>query len=133
MANPAFGQGLFTAAQQIGAIPAQRRQLEQAQAEKAKLERQRQYQAGLLSLGASGDLAPLAHLSLPLIGDGEVWYKGSIKKAKDILVKYNWNPIQLKSKEGLALLNGTQFFKNMHIFFQFTYDLFILLHILLKF
>ncbi|TJY33873.1 histidine ammonia-lyase [Pontimicrobium aquaticum] len=61
------------------------------------------------SLGASGDLAPLAHLSLPLIGDGEVWYKGSVKKAKDILLKYNWKPIQLKSKEGLALLNGTQF------------------------
>ena len=61
------------------------------------------------SLGASGDLAPLAHLSLPLIGDGEVWYKGEIKKTKDILIKYNWKPIILKSKEGLALLNGTQF------------------------
>jgi len=61
------------------------------------------------SLGASGDLAPLAHLSLPLIGDGEVWYKGEVRKANEILAKYNWQPIVLKSKEGLALLNGTQF------------------------
>ena len=61
------------------------------------------------SLGASGDLAPLAHLSLPLIGDGEVWYKGEVRKSKEILAKYNWKPIELKSKEGLALLNGTQF------------------------
>jgi len=61
------------------------------------------------SLGASGDLAPLAHLSLPLIGDGEVWYKGEVRKATEILTKYNWEPIVLKSKEGLALLNGTQF------------------------
>ncbi|WP_347926243.1 histidine ammonia-lyase [Pontimicrobium sp. SW4] len=61
------------------------------------------------SLGASGDLAPLAHLSLPLIGNGEVWYKGEVKKASEINAKYNWKPIELKSKEGLALLNGTQF------------------------
>ncbi|MCK0110522.1 histidine ammonia-lyase [Flavobacteriaceae bacterium S0825] len=61
------------------------------------------------SLGASGDLAPLAHLSLPLIGDGEVWYKGEVRKSREILTKYNWKPIELKSKEGLALLNGTQF------------------------
>lgn len=61
------------------------------------------------SLGASGDLAPLAHLSLPLIGEGEVWYKGEVQSSKLILEKFNWEPIQLKSKEGLALLNGTQF------------------------
>jgi histidine ammonia-lyase len=61
------------------------------------------------SLGASGDLAPLAHLSLPLIGEGDVWYNGEIKTARSINKKFNWKPIQLKSKEGLALLNGTQF------------------------
>ena len=61
------------------------------------------------SLGASGDLAPLAHLSLPLIGKGEVSYKGEVRSSEEILKTYNWSPIQLKSKEGLALLNGTQF------------------------
>lgn len=53
------------------------------------------------SLGASGDLAPLAHLSLPLIGDGEVWYKGEVKKSKEVNTKHNWKPIELKSKKGL--------------------------------
>lgn len=61
------------------------------------------------SLGASGDLAPLAHFSLPLIGEGEVWYEGKKWKSKDILDKLNINPIKLAAKEGLALLNGTQF------------------------
>lgn len=61
------------------------------------------------SLGASGDLAPLAHLSLPLIGEGEVWDGEEIAFAKAQLKKHNLSPIQLKSKEGLALLNGTQF------------------------
>ena len=61
------------------------------------------------SLGASGDLAPLAHLSLPLIGEGEVWYKNDLKSAKEICDQFGWQPITLKSKEGLALLNGTQF------------------------
>ncbi|WP_298904877.1 histidine ammonia-lyase [uncultured Psychroserpens sp.] len=61
------------------------------------------------SLGASGDLAPLAHLALPLIAKGEVRYKGNVCKAQEILTQFNWDPIQLKSKEGLALLNGTQF------------------------
>ena len=61
------------------------------------------------SLGASGDLAPLAHLSLPLIGEGEVLYKGEIKHASTVNEQFGWQPIQLKSKEGLALLNGTQF------------------------
>ena len=60
------------------------------------------------SLGASGDLVPLAHLSLPLIGLGEVEYKGNVLSGKDLLRKMGWKPIQLASKEGLALLNGTQ-------------------------
>ena len=61
------------------------------------------------SLGASGDLAPLAHLSLPLIGEGEVYYNGQREQASDVLKFFKWEPIVLKSKEGLALLNGTQF------------------------
>ncbi len=61
------------------------------------------------SLGASGDLAPLAHLSLPLLGKGEVYYGGERIKASKVLNKFNWKPITLKAKEGLALLNGTQF------------------------
>ena len=61
------------------------------------------------SLGASGDLVPLAHLSLPLIGKGKVWFEGEIIETGEILEKFNWKPIALKSKEGLALLNGTQF------------------------
>ena len=61
------------------------------------------------SLGASGDLAPLSHLSLPLIGLGEVHYKGEIHKAETAMNELGWQPIQLKSKEGLALINGTQF------------------------
>jgi histidine ammonia-lyase len=65
------------------------------------------YQQG--SLGASGDLAPLAHLSLPLLGMGEVYYKGIKTEAKKVLAEMNWKPIVLQSKEGLALLNGTQF------------------------
>jgi histidine ammonia-lyase len=65
------------------------------------------YQQG--SLGASGDLAPLAHLSLPLIGEGEVVHNGKRQAAKSVLKKFGWEPIELQSKEGLALLNGTQF------------------------
>ncbi|MFP9100799.1 histidine ammonia-lyase [Flavobacterium sp. RHBU_24] len=61
------------------------------------------------SLGASGDLAPLAHLSLPLIGEGEVFADGFRQPAHKVLNSYGWEPITLKSKEGLALLNGTQF------------------------
>ncbi|WP_452602564.1 histidine ammonia-lyase [Pontimicrobium sp. MEBiC06410] len=61
------------------------------------------------SLGASGDLAPLAHLSLPLIGKGKVNYKGEVVEAQTVLEAFNWKPVKLKSKEGLALLNGTQF------------------------
>ncbi|REJ83725.1 MAG: histidine ammonia-lyase [Bacteroidetes bacterium] len=61
------------------------------------------------SLGASGDLAPLAHLSLPLIGEGEVLYEGKAVLSAKVLKKLGWKPIELHSKEGLALLNGTQF------------------------
>lgn len=61
------------------------------------------------SLGASGDLAPLANLFIPLIGDGDVRYKGEIRHASDVYKELGWKPIKLKSKEGLALLNGTQF------------------------
>ena len=61
------------------------------------------------SLGASGDLAPLSHLSLPLIGLGEVYYKGIKYEAQEMLKKFDWKPIELQSKEGLALINGTQF------------------------
>ena len=65
------------------------------------------YQQG--SLGASGDLAPLAHLSLPLIGLGEVLYKGKVRPSIEVWKEMGWEPITLQSKEGLALLNGTQF------------------------
>lgn len=65
------------------------------------------YQQG--SLGASGDLAPLAHLCLPLLGEGEVVYKGEIRPTSDVYKELNLEPIVLQSKEGLALLNGTQF------------------------
>lgn len=61
------------------------------------------------SLGASGDLSPLAHLTLPLIGEGEVFFEGFRQPAAKVLEKMGWKPISLKSKEGLALLNGTQF------------------------
>lgn len=60
------------------------------------------------SLGASGDLVPLAHLTLPLVGLGEVEYQGEIITGAEMLKKLEWQPIQLASKEGLALLNGTQ-------------------------
>ena len=65
------------------------------------------YQQG--SLGASGDLAPLAHMSLPLIGLGEVLYQGRIRPSAEVWAEKGWEPITLQSKEGLALLNGTQF------------------------
>ena len=65
------------------------------------------YQLG--SLGASGDLSPLAHMSLPLLGLGEVYYEGKKINSSVIYKKFKWEPIKLQSKEGLALLNGTQF------------------------
>ena len=61
------------------------------------------------SLGASGDLAPLAHMSLPLLGLGDVDMKGERMRASEALKRMGWKPIDLQSKEGLALLNGTQF------------------------
>jgi histidine ammonia-lyase len=65
------------------------------------------YQQG--SLGASGDLAPLAHLCLPLLGEGEVDFQGQRYSGAEINAKFGLIPIVLQSKEGLALLNGTQF------------------------
>ena len=65
------------------------------------------------SLGASGDLVPLAHLCLPLLGIGSVEMNGEVISGEEMLKKMNWQPIQLVSKEGLALLNGTQ---NMNSF-----------------
>lgn len=61
------------------------------------------------SLGASGDLAPLAHMSLPLLGEGEVRYRGEVLPTKEVFKRLGWEAIELRSKEGLALLNGTQF------------------------
>lgn len=61
------------------------------------------------SLGASGDLAPLAHLSLPLAGMGEVWYEGRRQRADVVLQVLGWEPLTFRAKEALALLNGTQF------------------------
>lgn len=68
------------------------------------------------SLGASGDLAPLANLFLPLIGVGDVYYKGKRCEAIEVLDEFGWEPIKLKSKEGLALLNGTQFMSANGVF-----------------
>jgi histidine ammonia-lyase len=61
------------------------------------------------SVGASGDLAPLAHLFLPLIGLGELWVKGEIRPSAAVLAEYGLEPLKLGPKEGLALINGTQF------------------------
>lgn len=73
------------------------------------------------SLGASGDLAPLAHLCLPLIGEGEVLYQEKQYSGKEILAKFQWKPIELGPKEGLALLNGTQFMNayGLHLLMEF--------------
>ena len=61
------------------------------------------------SLGASGDLCPLSHLALPLIGEGLVWYRNKRQPASKVMASLGWEPIQLDAKEGLALINGTQF------------------------
>ncbi len=61
------------------------------------------------SVGASGDLAPLSHLFLPLIGLGEVFYQGKKMQTAEVLKSFQMNPVQLGAKEGLALINGTQF------------------------
>jgi len=68
------------------------------------------------SLGASGDLAPLAKLFLPLIGMGEVYHRGIKREASEILLEMGWEPIRLQAKEGLALLNGTQFMSAHAVF-----------------
>ena len=71
------------------------------------------------SLGASGDLAPLAHLSLTLLGRGHVYYQNKRYPAEEILKKLKWKPVQLQSKEGLALLNGTQFMSGYGVYTLF--------------
>lgn len=68
------------------------------------------------SLGASGDLAPLANLFLPLIGEGEVNYNGKRQCSREVLKELGWEPIKLQSKEGLALLNGTQFMSSNGVY-----------------
>ncbi|HPH86201.1 MAG TPA: histidine ammonia-lyase [Ferruginibacter sp.] len=68
------------------------------------------------SLGASGDLAPLSHLSLPLIGLGEVNFRGEKMPAAKALELMQWKPISLQSKEGLALINGTQFMSSYGLY-----------------
>ncbi|WP_316842787.1 histidine ammonia-lyase [Pedobacter gandavensis] len=68
------------------------------------------------SLGASGDLAPLAHLALPLIGEGMVWYQGEKITTKSLYERLDWQPLKLQSKEGLALINGTQFMSAYGVF-----------------
>lgn len=61
------------------------------------------------SVGASGDLAPLSHLFLPLIGEGDFWIKDEIVPAREVLLQHNIKPLELQAKEGLGLINGTQF------------------------
>jgi histidine ammonia-lyase len=61
------------------------------------------------SVGASGDLAPLAHLALPLIGEGEAWVDGELLQGADALERVGLEPLRLRAKEGLSLINGTQF------------------------
>jgi len=67
------------------------------------------------SVGASGDLAPLAHLFLPLIGLGNVWENGEYRDSGEVLKKYQLKPVELGAKEGLALINGTQFIQAFSI------------------
>src|SRR6266581_4339124 len=61
------------------------------------------------SVGASGDLAPLAHLALPLVGEGEAWFEGELLSGADALRQAGLEPVRLAAKEGLSLINGTQF------------------------
>jgi len=65
------------------------------------------------SVGASGDLAPLAHLALPLVGEGEAWVDGTLLPGRDALEAVGLEPIRLRAKEGLSLINGTQFMAAM--------------------
>lgn len=68
------------------------------------------------SLGASGDLAPLAHISLVLIGEGDLYYRNKKITAQELHDTMGWTPISLQAKEGLALLNGTQFMSAFGVF-----------------
>src|SRR5437588_8889426 len=61
------------------------------------------------SVGASGDLAPLAHLALPLVGEGRAWFDGELLDGADALARAGLEPVRLVAKEGLSLINGTQF------------------------
>jgi histidine ammonia-lyase len=65
------------------------------------------------SVGASGDLAPLAHLALPLVGEGQAWFEGTMYPGADALAAAGLEPIKLAAKEGLSLINGTQFMAAM--------------------
>ncbi len=65
------------------------------------------------SVGASGDLAPLAHLALPLVGEGQAWFDGTLLSGDDALAAAGLEPIRLAAKEGLSLINGTQFMAAM--------------------
>jgi histidine ammonia-lyase len=60
------------------------------------------------SVGASGDLAPLAHVAVTLLGEGEIQVEGAFRPAGEVLAEAGWSPIELEAKEGLALINGTQ-------------------------
>ena len=61
------------------------------------------------SVGASGDLAPLAHLALPLVGEGRAWFEGELLTGREALARAGLQPVRLLAKEGLSLINGTQF------------------------
>src|SRR5213075_1202237 len=61
------------------------------------------------SVGASGDLAPLAHLAQPLVGEGRAWFEGELLAGDEALARAGLEPIRLEAKEGLSLVNGTQF------------------------
>jgi histidine ammonia-lyase len=61
------------------------------------------------SVGASGDLAPLAHLALPLVGEGLAWVEGELISGAEALARVGLEPVRLRAKEGLSLINGTQF------------------------
>ncbi len=74
------------------------------------------------SLGASGDLAPLAHMSLPLLGTGEVNIKGQKLPGEALHQQFGWDPLKLQSKEGIALLNGTQFMSAHAVFLLLEFD-----------
>ena len=68
------------------------------------------------SLGASGDLCPLSHMSLALIGEGSVKYNGEIRPTAEVLKDFKLSALKLQSKEGLALLNGTQFMSSYAVY-----------------